>query len=119
MKREALPIFLLVLLIGVLVQGMLSRLSFEMVDEERLLRGLHLAALAANLAAVWRINPASAGQACLALLPIVLSVTLLRLGMLDDAAQGGFLVQLSPVLDALLAIALCWRPAGAPKRLRP
>jgi len=118
MKRSALPIFLLVLLIGLLVQGMLSRLSFAAATEEQLLRGLHLAALAANLAAVWRINPDSPRQAVLVLLPVLLSVTLLRLGMLDDEAQGAFLVQLSPVLDGLFAIALCCRTARTPKRLR-
>lgn len=103
MERSALPVLLLTLLLGLLMQGMLTGLHFASVTSEWLYRTLYLVALLLNLLAVRRLNPATVSAARLPLAPIVMAVAITYLSLSDPEAPAQLTLLLLPIVHGAAA----------------
>ncbi|WP_256079821.1 hypothetical protein [Massilia sp. YIM B04103] len=94
MNRSTLPILLLVLLLGLLIQSMLFGIAYASALEEWTLRGMNLLALLINLVAVRRLDPATLTRTWAALAPVVISGVLHRINIGGDSEIIVFLLPL-------------------------
>ncbi|WP_342113954.1 hypothetical protein [Pseudoduganella sp. OTU4001] len=110
MERSALPVLLLTLLLGLLMQGMLAGLHFATARSEWMYRTLYLVALLLNLLAVRRLNPASVGDAVLPLAPIVMAVAITYFAVSDPEAPAQVTLLLLPIVHGAAAGAMLLLP---------
>lgn len=103
MERSVLPVLLLTLLLGLLMQGMLAGLHFASARLEWLYRTLYLVALMLNLLAVRRLNPATLSAAVLPLAPIVMAVAITYFSVSDPAAPLELALVLLPIVHGAAA----------------
>ncbi len=113
MNRSTLPILLLVLLLGLLIQSMLFGVAYSSALEEWLLRGLNLLALGLNLVAVRRLDPATLSRTWAALAPVVISGVLHRVNI--GNGESGLLIYCLPLLHGVLA----WLLLRLPGEMHP
>lgn len=113
MNRSTLPILLLVLLLGLLIQSMLFGLVYDSALEEWTLRGLNLLALALNLLAVRRLDPATLTRTWAALAPVVISGVLHRINI--GNGDSAIIIFLLPLLHGVLS----WLLLRLPDEMRP
>ncbi|MCE3262818.1 MAG: hypothetical protein K0R43_1897 [Pseudoduganella sp.] len=116
MERSVLPVLLLTLLLGLLMQGMLAGLHFDSPGVEWMYRSLYLAALLLNLLAVRRLNPATLSAAVLPLAPIVMAVAITYFSVSDPAAPLELALVLLPVVHGAAAASMLLLPLEEDER---
>lgn len=110
LERSALPALLLTLLLGLLMQGMLAGLNFATSRSEWVCRGLYLAALAFNMLAVRRLNPATLAAAVLPLAPVVLAVAVTYFSVSDPEAPSQVTLLMLPIAHGAAAACMLLLP---------
>ena len=103
MERSALPVLLLTLLLGLLMQGMLAGLHFASARSEWVIRTLYLVALLLNMLAVRRLNPATLAAAVLPLAPIVMAVAITYFSVSDAEAPAQVTLLFLPIVHGAAA----------------
>lgn len=103
MERSALPVLLLTLLLGLLMQGMLAGLHFATARSEWVYRTLYLVALLLNMFAVRRLNPANIAAAVLPLAPIVMAVAITYFSVSDPDAPAQVTLLVLPIVHGAAA----------------
>jgi hypothetical protein len=110
MERSVLPVLLLTLLLGLLMQGMLAGLHFATARSEWIYRSLYLVALLLNLLAVRRLNPATLSAAVLPLAPIVMAVAITYFSVSDPEAPLQLALVLLPIVHGAAAASMLLLP---------
>ena len=110
MERSALPALLFTLLLGLLMQGMLTELHFATGRSEWLYRSLYLVALVLNMLAVRRLNPPNIAAAVLPLAPMVMAVAITYFSVSDPQAPALVTLLFLPIVHGAAAACMLLLP---------
>jgi hypothetical protein len=113
-ERSALPVILLTLLLGLLMQGMLAGLLFTTLGFEFIYRGLYVLALLLNLRVVVRVNPASLVASCVVLSPMAMATFATWLIISDQFMAGPLALLMLPLLHCVVCVFLLGLRAPPP-----
>jgi hypothetical protein len=105
-ERSALPVILLTLLLGLLMQGMLAGLLFTTLSFEWIYRGLYVLALLLNLMVVHRVNPGSLVASGVVLSPMIMATFATWLVISDQFLASPLALLMLPLAHSVVCVFL-------------